>query len=175
MKYLKGKAADPSRTGPYKINHLKMKIKSLAAEAEMLRREEVKWWGPSAHRYDLHNHRKQVVGPESRHSLLAYGFLRDLPYGVMESHIYTKPDWTKVENIAKRFCDEDWRVVGQRFARWKDEASAFADDRFTETTEHAKNRSAARLPRDLSPQAIQTRKDVWNAKQAFSADADPTA
>lgn len=59
------------------------------------------------------------VRRESRCSHLAYGFLRNTPYKVMENKCWEQPDWKKVEEIAIRFSLEDKRIVAQRFSEWK--------------------------------------------------------
>ena len=98
---------------------LKVKIKSLAAEAKIIRGEEGKqrkhiakarsvgnetWLAQHrAKRDGLRAHRKDVVRYEARHSLLAYGFLRGVPYRAMELKCHEPPDWSKVLKIAERF------------------------------------------------------------------------
>ena len=83
---------------------LKVKVKSLAAEAKIIRLEERR-----AGHGDLRNrlalHRRWHVRFEARHSLLAYGYLRGIPYGVMERTIHedNEPDWEHVEQMVKRF------------------------------------------------------------------------
>lgn len=98
---------------------LKVKIKSLAAEAKIIRGEEAKqrkWIAKAkqrslsdsvdrhrAARDSLKGHRRTVVRHEARHSLLAYGFLRGTPYLAMEMKCHEPPDWSKVQKIAERF------------------------------------------------------------------------
>jgi hypothetical protein len=53
---------------------LKVKIKSLMEEAQIIRREERKAKGDL--RFELHNHRVYQVRHESRLSHIAYGFVR---------------------------------------------------------------------------------------------------
>lgn len=102
---------------------LKIKIKSLAAEARIIRSEEKKWPGQSYVRSSLHGHRTGIVRNEARHSQLAYGFLRGRPYVAMEQKAKTEPNWDRVENIAVRFRDSHGgqtpQNVKQRFAEWK--------------------------------------------------------
>lgn len=109
--------------------HLKVKIHSLADEAKYIRRLERNIAKRLAKRslgknsspawQSLHGHRRMEVRRESRCSHLAYGFLRNTPYVVMESKCWEQPDWKRVEDIAIRFSDEDKRIVAQRFAEWK--------------------------------------------------------
>ena len=68
----------------------------------------------------LHNHRRNEVRKEARHSQLAYAFLRERPYFLLEKTCYTQPDWVQVEKIIKRFAGkQDIRVLQQRFEEWK--------------------------------------------------------
>jgi hypothetical protein len=56
--------------------------------------------------------------------LLAYGFLRGKSYKQIEKKAYEPPNWTVIEQMAKRFGGLDSRVLLQRFAEWKDAATA---------------------------------------------------
>ena len=85
-----------------------MKVKSLAAEARIIRLEERKALGrrvPDAAVYaSLRTHRVCAVRREQRSSLLAYGFLRGRPYAAIETPAATNPpDWARVKKIASRF------------------------------------------------------------------------
>lgn len=142
--------------------YLKIKIKSLAAEATMIHREERKhnpghrarvrarriitgknvqgspaddgarrshaarilkrkptervmetFWG-------LRHHRTWNVRSESRHSHIAYGFLRGLPYNRIEAKTKTSPDWSRVEALVRKYGEDDIRDRMQRFAEWRD-------------------------------------------------------
>ena len=61
---------------------LRVKLKSLAEEARIIRREEQRTHG--ALRAELHQHRIGVVRNESRATHLAYGFIRGLTREQME-------------------------------------------------------------------------------------------
>lgn len=80
--------------------YLKVKIKSLAAEAKIIRKEECKtkynYWG-------LREHRKGVVRNEARHTLLAYGFIRGKAYKDIEATCHTEPDWDKVKKMVEKY------------------------------------------------------------------------
>lgn len=118
--------------------HLKIKIKSLAAESTFIRQSEEKWRERArkarlkekdrqlanavATEHSLYQHRYHVVRPETRASHLAYGFLRGQTYQRMENLAYREPDWKRVEEIAKKFGVLEWTTLGQKFAQWKDEA-----------------------------------------------------
>lgn len=136
--------------------YLKIKLKSLAAEATMIRKEERRqnigtrgrkrirrllagkvrpykdsnetitrteaerkrllwrlkpptekamkaFWG-------LRHHRIEVVRVEYRATLLAYGFLRGRPYIMLEPNAKTQPNWSKVEDMVRRYGDAPGRM-----------------------------------------------------------------
>lgn len=115
------------------IKTLKIKIKSLAAEACIIRLEEQKACGRRKcqsgvhpdykvwlYRDDelrelLHRHRVDVIRWECRHSLLAYAYLRGVPYCKVEHkpkvngkevpfpNQWVEPDWKKVLAMVNRF------------------------------------------------------------------------
>lgn len=92
------------------IEYLRVKIKSLASEARIIRQEELQF--PKGQRdnatyHGLHAHRTGIVRDEARASLLAYGYLRGMPYLRMEAKCYLEPDWAKVLKIASRFSTVD--------------------------------------------------------------------
>lgn len=112
--------------------YLKVKIKSLAAEARIIRHEELKfpnarlmrkmqWAQPIGGRDNptyqgLHIHRVAIVRPEARAALLAYGFLRGRSYRAIEAKCYQEPDWFNVLKIARRFGT----VIDDEFKAWRD-------------------------------------------------------
>lgn len=86
---------------------------SLAAESQIIRREEQKYCGEI--RCGLHEHRVHDVRRESRSAHLAYGFLRNTPYTAMERKPRTKPDWKRIEKLVQKYGDFiDMRDVKQR-------------------------------------------------------------
>lgn len=100
-------------------SRLKIKIKSLAAESRIIRHEERKWPGPSTTRNSLYLHRVYDVRREQRHSLLAYGFLRNKPYDCIEQPDSREINWANVEGIALRFSTMDKRTLKQKLEEWK--------------------------------------------------------
>lgn len=71
---------------------LRVKLKSLAAEAKIIRKEERRSWGGL--RESLHLHRINEVRQEARATHLAYGFIRGLMLGQMEPIRYVgEPAW----------------------------------------------------------------------------------
>lgn len=90
------------------IPYLRVKIKTLAAEAAIIRHEERKFL-PRWRSYEdptyfrLRDHRIQQVRHESRCALLAYAFLRDKPYAAMEQKCWEAPDVARVTRLINRF------------------------------------------------------------------------
>lgn len=100
--------------------HLKIKIKSLAAESRIIRREELRR-KPGDIRTGLYLHRINVVRREQRLALLAYGFLRGRDYTAIETAPMTQPDWSKLGPMVERFADEKERAgVGERFKAFRE-------------------------------------------------------
>lgn len=120
-------------------NHVKVKIKvkSLAEEQRIIRREENKEkWNARAARGrirfkkaqaelarvgyigkqesdvvtgvdSLHLHRVKNVRRELRSANLAYGFLRGIPYAAMEQFSWTQPDWNRVQRLAEKYSEDN--------------------------------------------------------------------
>ena len=90
-------------------SYLKVKIKSLAEEARIIRKEERKphgdmnEYGYSAKRTGLHDHRVGPVRREARHALLAYGFIRGRKYRQMEAKDSSTPDWAAVKRMVVKY------------------------------------------------------------------------
>lgn len=87
---------------------LRVKLKSLTAEAKIIQHEEKK--ANSFKDYSLQNelseHRKGIVRRETRATILAYQYLRGLPYSVCESPNPNKDnpvDWSSVERMIKKY------------------------------------------------------------------------
>lgn len=80
--------------------YLKVKIKSLAAEARIIRVEEKR---NKDFRARLEFHRKHKVRPEARATLLAYAYIRGIPYKKVESDAKHQPDWNRVSTMVKKY------------------------------------------------------------------------
>jgi len=80
---------------------LRVKIKSLAEEARIIRREERRSNGPL--RDELHIHRVIAVRSEARVAQLAYGFIRGRAYERLEPKANTPPDWKRVRALCKKY------------------------------------------------------------------------
>ncbi len=85
-----------------RIQHLKVKIKSLAAEAVIIRSEESKTKDPYA-RSLLREHRITVVRDEQRYSLLAYGYLRGKTLAEVERKGKKPIDPKRLRTLIQRF------------------------------------------------------------------------
>lgn len=107
--------------------HLKIKLKSLAEEARIIKKQERKMkgpnWGPSYERSLLQRHRLDVVRPETRCTLLAYGYLRGLSLDHVESSSRTEPDWERVYTMIKKYGSYDLRHNRSRFDTWRQSLS----------------------------------------------------
>lgn len=96
--------------------HLKVKIKTLAAEARVIKQEErkAKKRKKTELLMSLVEHRKGVVREEARMTLLAYGFLRGRSRKQIEQT--DRPvDWTKVKVMSQRYGRE---FNGPAFDTW---------------------------------------------------------
>lgn len=98
--------------------YLKVKVKSLAAEAKLIRAEEHK---NPRHREGLSRHRRSVVRGEARHTLLAYGFLRGKTYQQMEQRVRDDvyPDFQRVWRMVEKYgvqwdLSDDYREYKER-------------------------------------------------------------
>ena len=102
--------------------HLRVKVKSLVAEAKIIRAEAKKTSGKVKCR--LNDHRKTVVRRHTRHNLLAYGLLRGTPYILMEAKCEKSPDFKWIGQLAKKFGGND-----EQIANWIQEARFYIENR----------------------------------------------
>ena len=91
-----------------RLIHLKVKVKTLAAESRIIRKEARKTSGMV--KWAMNDHRKGIVRRHSRTNLLAYGFLRGLPYEAMESKCKEKPNFEEVSKVMKRFGGDEKEI-----------------------------------------------------------------
>jgi len=104
---------------------LKVKIKSLASEARIIRLEEGRARSPEL-RYSLTEHRKGIVRYEARHSLLLYGYTHGKEYCQLEKYTKEDPDWKYIKKMSYRFgfvnTDEEvldgWIERGKKWASY---------------------------------------------------------
>ena len=80
---------------------LRVKAKSLAEESKIIRKEEHRTTGILRNR--LQEHRRGVVRAESRHTGLAYGFIRGLSWERIEPNYKHPPDWNQVRKMLKKY------------------------------------------------------------------------
>lgn len=117
--------------------YLKVKIKSLAEEAKIIRLETKRAKRASI-RDGLSLHRKGIVRHESRHTHLAYGFLRGREYRKMEPKAHIAPDWGKVRKMIEKYgVHLDWGSEDCGYSDHKDRKQAVIK-RFEEWLERAK-------------------------------------
>lgn len=87
--------------------HLRIKLKSLAAEAKIIRFEERKHRDPAwRHQHELSMlrlHRITVVRNAARDTHIAYGIIRGLNYRDMEPTAKTSPNWKEVERMVRQY------------------------------------------------------------------------
>lgn len=132
--------------------YLKIKIKSLALEAETIRREEKKFKTHYEYlksldglpnrdqdildknksqslntRINLHEHRVNHVRKEARAALLAYGFLNGRDYQEIEGFTRTGFSWKRVEELIKKYGEGEPQKLLQQFAEWRDAAQDHID------------------------------------------------
>jgi hypothetical protein len=79
---------------------LRIKLKSLAAEAKIIRLEEAR---NKRLRYELSAHRRGVVRTAARNTLLAYAFLKGRTYKSVEPNAHTPPNWKEVERMVRQY------------------------------------------------------------------------
>jgi hypothetical protein len=80
---------------------LKVKVKSLAEEARIIRKEEQKAFGQL--RDELYLHRIHVVRRHSRSAHIAYGLILGRDYKQMEQKCEVPPDWQEVKRLCKKY------------------------------------------------------------------------
>ena len=85
---------------------LRVKVKSLAEESRIIRREELRTYGQL--RFELWEHRVKDVRGESRCSGLAYGFIRGKTLEQMEPKSEKEPDWKRVQALLKKYGPKDF-------------------------------------------------------------------
>lgn len=90
---------------------LKVKIKSLATEAEHIRLEEEKAKNASKFktRRGLSEHRRVTVRRAARATLIAYGFLKGKKFNDIEKVSYEQPNWSMVRAMVRKYGCEVWR------------------------------------------------------------------
>lgn len=88
---------------------LRVKLKSLAAEARIIRREERRARGEL--REELYLHRINDVRRAARSTLLAYGLIRGRTLDQMEPKRYSEPDWDAIGKMLKKYGPDEEIVL----------------------------------------------------------------
>jgi hypothetical protein len=108
-----------------RLIHLRIKIKTLAAEAALIRFEANKVSGIV--KQNLNQHRTEVVRRAARNNLLAYGLIRGILYQTMEAKCHEVPNWKEVMTLARRFSSlteeqiNEWITAAQNYIKTKQE------------------------------------------------------
>lgn len=85
------------------LAELRVKVKSLAEEARIIRKEERVAASPAT-RSSLYRHRTVDVRREQRAALLAYAFLRGRSYAATEGRTAkTAPDLSRLRRLVEKF------------------------------------------------------------------------
>lgn len=90
--------------------YLKIKLKSLAAEAKIIRAEEKKYQDQST-KQGLYLHRVLNVRNESRATFIAYGYLRGRKYSQIEPHCRTKLSPANIDRIKSLVKKYSWFIL----------------------------------------------------------------
>lgn len=85
---------------------LRVKSKSLAEEARIIRKEEQRTHGIMRNR--LQEHRRGIVRLEARATGLAYGFIRGHSWEQMEPKSINPPNWKRVREMIKKYGPRDF-------------------------------------------------------------------
>lgn len=107
--------------------YLRVKLKSLAAEAKIIRGEERRANGfrDFSLQNSLREHRTSTVRDASRYTLLAYQYLRGIPYAAVEKEGSKWIDWKPVLQMVHKY-GYNRRITVDDLRRWKDgKPSAF--------------------------------------------------
>lgn len=120
---------------------LKVKIKTLAQEKRIIRKEICKAKSGSTLQGQLYHHLQAVVRIENRWSLLAYAFLRGVPLKKLEKNAGKGVNFDKVKAIVERFglVGASWNAKQKAeqlelFEKWKNHEETPNLTRSTENT-----------------------------------------
>lgn len=100
---------------------LRVKLKSLAAESLIIKREMLKFRTTNPWYERLHLHRVHDVRDEARATNVAYGFLNGLKYSEIEHSSYEQPKWDRVAAMVKKYGTEgtaEERVI--QLIKWRE-------------------------------------------------------
>jgi hypothetical protein len=97
---------------------LRVKVKSLAEEARIIRREEQRTHGQL--RNELHHHRVLVVRREARYANIAYALVKGRTYEQIEGNAKTPPSWESVKRMLKTYGPIGWESLLPKEAQKKE-------------------------------------------------------
>lgn len=100
------------------LSYLRVKIKSLAEEAKIIRFEESRYpkWQPG-----LHSHRVHEVRDEQRSTLLAYAFLRGKPLTNVEKRDIPARIKNRAARIIEKYGGEPTRkLIDEQLVTYRD-------------------------------------------------------
>jgi hypothetical protein len=106
---------------------LRVKIKSLAAESLIIKREMLRFRTTDPYRERLHLHRVHDGRDEQRATLVAYGFLNGLYYWQIEESAYKEPKWDRVAAMVKKYGTEG--TAEERVAALQEWRKTYRDNR----------------------------------------------
>lgn len=99
-----------------KLKALKVKIKSLAEESKIIKKEIKKSNIPTKDYLQLH--RKFVVRPETRSALLAYRFLKGHSYLSTEIASLSEPDSERVARLVNKYGSQINNITPYDIENW---------------------------------------------------------
>ena len=106
------KLLDPKHVHPDRI--IQFRELRLRKKLHRAKLAEIKMAGPWS---SLQYKRRDVLGWEQRHNLLAYSFLRGKGYP--EKRYHNHPGWLYVEKLIRKYSEEkDSRVLDQKIEEW---------------------------------------------------------
>lgn len=91
---------------------LKVKVKSLAAEARIIRHAETKTKGRL--REELHLHRVNELRRAARNTHVAYALIRGRTLQQVEPNPGYAPDWSEVERMVKKYGPSGYDLARAR-------------------------------------------------------------
>lgn len=80
---------------------LKIKVKSLAEEARIIRKEERKTHGVLRH--EMWDHRTKYLRAIARDTHIAYGLIRGRTLDQIEPKRYSEPNWDAIDKMIKKY------------------------------------------------------------------------
>jgi hypothetical protein len=95
------------------IHKLRVNVKSLAAEARVIRHEAERCG--TVYRDALTSHRRGRLREEARYAQLALAFYRSRPYRTVEQKCFAFPDLKRLTEKVKRY---DWSVKDSDVHQW---------------------------------------------------------